>query len=129
MALLELTNVSVRFSLSKKRPDLVALDRFSLSVEKGELVALVGPSGCGKTTALNVLAGQVTPCAGEVRLAGPAGEGRAALRGLHLPGRHPSPCGRSWTTWPWPWSCGASPKAQRQEAARSLMARMGLARL
>ena len=36
MALLELTNVSVRFSLSKKRPDLVALDRFSLSVEKGE---------------------------------------------------------------------------------------------
>ena len=70
MALLELTNVSVRFSLSKKRPDLVALDQFSLSVEKGELVALVGPSGCGKTTALNVLAGQVTPCAGEVRLAG-----------------------------------------------------------
>ena len=39
----------------------MALDRFSLSVEKGELVALVGPSGCGKTTALNVLAGQVTP--------------------------------------------------------------------
>ena len=35
MALLELTNVSVRFSLSKKRPDLVALDQFSLSVEKG----------------------------------------------------------------------------------------------
>lgn len=91
MALLELTNVSVRFSLSKKRPDLVALDRFSLSVEKGELVALVGPSGCGKTTALNVLAGQVTPCAGEVRAGGPAGEGRAALRGVHLPGRHPSP--------------------------------------
>ena len=50
MALLELTNVSVRFSLSKKRPDLVALDQFSLSVEKGELVALVGPSGGGKST-------------------------------------------------------------------------------
>lgn len=64
MALLELTNVSVRFSLSKKRPDLVALDRFSLSVEKGELVALVGPSGCGKTTALNVLAARSTPARG-----------------------------------------------------------------
>lgn len=48
MALLELTNVSVRFSLSKKRPDLVALDRFSLSVEKGELVALWGPPAAAR---------------------------------------------------------------------------------
>lgn len=110
MALLELTNVSVRFSLSKKRPDLVALDRFSLSVEKGELVALVGPSGCGKTTALNVLAGQVTPCAGEVRAGGPAGEGRAALRGLHLPGRHPSPWRTVLDNVALAMSCGASPR-------------------
>ena len=66
MALLELTNVSVRFSLSKKRPDLVALDRFSLSVEKGELVALVGPSGGGKSTFLRSLNLLETPTSGSI---------------------------------------------------------------
>ena len=70
MALLELTNVSVRFSLSKKRPDLVALDRFSLSVEKGELVVIVGPSGAGKTTLLNILGGMDTLSTGRVILDG-----------------------------------------------------------
>ena len=127
MALLELTNVSVRFSLSKKRPDLVALDRFSLSVEKGELVALVGPSGCGKTTALNVLAGQVTPCAGEVRLAGQPVKGVLPSVGY---------ISQADTLLPWrtvldnvalAMELRGVPKAQRQEAARSLMARMGLA--
>jgi ABC-type nitrate/sulfonate/bicarbonate transport system ATPase subunit len=36
----------------------------SLSVGRGELIALLGPSGCGKTTILNIIAGFLEPTAG-----------------------------------------------------------------
>ena len=42
----------------------------SLSVPKGGFVSLIGPSGCGKSTLLKVLAGLLSPTAGEVTVAG-----------------------------------------------------------
>ncbi|MGD9694694.1 MAG: ABC transporter ATP-binding protein [Thermoleophilia bacterium] len=42
----------------------------SLTLDPGEMVALVGPSGCGKSTLLSVLAGLLPPDAGEVRIDG-----------------------------------------------------------
>jgi ABC-type Fe3+/spermidine/putrescine transport system ATPase subunit len=51
-----------------------ALDRFSLTVGRGELVTLLGPSGCGKTTALRVVAGFVHPSGGRVHLRGEPAE-------------------------------------------------------
>ena len=52
------------------RPDAAALDRFSLSVEPGETVALVGPSGGGKTTVLQLLLRFYDPAAGRVTMDG-----------------------------------------------------------
>ena len=47
-----------------------ALRGVSLSVERGEMVAIMGPSGCGKTTLLNTASGLDDPTAGTVLIEG-----------------------------------------------------------
>ncbi|WP_406085829.1 ABC transporter ATP-binding protein [Streptomyces virginiae] len=46
------------------------LDSLDLTVEPGEVMALLGPSGSGKTTALRAVAGFVRPVAGRVLIGG-----------------------------------------------------------
>jgi len=53
-----------------------ALDRVSIDVEDGELVALIGANGAGKTTLLMAISGVVPPRGGSIRFAG------ASLGGL-----------------------------------------------
>jgi len=52
--------------LTKRYGDVAAVESLSLQVAPGELVALLGPSGCGKTTTLRLVAGFLTPEAGEI---------------------------------------------------------------
>ena len=49
---------------------VVAVDGADLTVEDGELFAILGPSGSGKTTVLRMIAGFEQPTAGSIRLGG-----------------------------------------------------------
>ncbi|MCM0082924.1 ABC transporter ATP-binding protein [Geomonas sp. Red32] len=61
--------IAVR-GLTKSFPGVRAVDGLTFSVERGEIFGLVGPDGAGKTTTMRMLAGVLTPEAGEVRVAG-----------------------------------------------------------
>jgi ABC-type Fe3+/spermidine/putrescine transport system ATPase subunit len=56
--------------ISKKFGTIQAVKGVSLSVAKGEILAILGPSGCGKSTLLRLIAGLERPDAGTVELGG-----------------------------------------------------------
>ena len=64
---LRLEGVTRRFANADGR-SIAALDGLSLTVPRGEFVALLGPSGCGKSTALNCIAGLLALSDGSIHL-------------------------------------------------------------
>ncbi len=53
--------------LTKRFQGVTAVDDLSITLESGQLIALLGPSGCGKTTILNMLSGILPVSGGTVR--------------------------------------------------------------
>ncbi len=85
---LDIQHVSAAYGTTK------VLDDVSLSVAKGELIALLGSSGCGKTTLLRSIAGFVTPTAGRITI-----DGRD-LAGLPPEARGTAMMFQSYALWP-----------------------------
>ena len=57
-----------------------AVDDLTLSVPEGEIYGFLGPNGAGKTTTLKMLAGLISPTAGQARVAGEAvGPGTSSM--------------------------------------------------
>lgn len=63
-AVIEAEGLSVRVGTK------TLLDHVSLSINRGETLALVGPNGAGKSTLLRTLSGEIAPSTGPVRLNG-----------------------------------------------------------
>jgi NitT/TauT family transport system ATP-binding protein len=106
---------------------MVALDRVSASVRKGELVTLLGPSGCGKTTLLRLTAGLIA-----------ADEGRITIEEKEVTGPRKDACMvfQNFGLLPWrtvmgnvefPLEIDGLPMAERREQARHFLDLVGLA--
>jgi branched-chain amino acid transport system ATP-binding protein len=65
--LLSARNLSVRFG------GVLAVDRVSFDVQKGEVFTLIGPNGAGKTTVFNLISRIYSPTQGSIYFAGPHG--------------------------------------------------------
>ena len=63
-SVVEAHGVTMRFG------GLTAVDGMSIALRRGELLGLIGPNGAGKTTLFNLLAGNLKPTAGAIRIAG-----------------------------------------------------------
>lgn len=131
--LLQLTRVTRRFPAGEK--DVVVLDDVSLSIDAGEIVAIVGASGSGKSTLMNILGCLDHPSSGSYTVGGREtseleSDELARLRREHFgfifQRYHllPHLCAAENVEMPAVYA--GSAQAQRRERALALLARLGL---
>jgi putative ABC transport system ATP-binding protein len=66
--LIQVNDISKRYRLGRELKTV--FDSLSLTIQKGELLAIVGPSGSGKTTLSHIIGGLITPDSGTVSIDG-----------------------------------------------------------
>ncbi|MGN0143559.1 MAG: ABC transporter ATP-binding protein [Clostridium sp.] len=76
----------IRNKENSKKVKFQALKDFTLSINKGEFIAIVGPSGCGKSTLLDIISGLVKADSGSVLIDGKEVNGPALDRGFVMQG-------------------------------------------
>ena len=57
-------------NLSKTYGEICAVTNVGFKAEEGEIIALLGPNGAGKSTLMNMIAGYLSPTAGEIFICG-----------------------------------------------------------
>jgi NitT/TauT family transport system ATP-binding protein len=80
MAHIEISGVSLAYDTPAGRVEGVRNAQFA--IEQSEFLCLLGPSGCGKSTLLNIIAGFLTPTAGEIKIGGKPVTGHGMDRGV-----------------------------------------------
>lgn len=69
----------------KRYQGKTAVNHMTLSMEEGQLIALLGPNGSGKTTLMKIIAGLVKPTSGEILLEGNPVGAREKRRIAYMP--------------------------------------------
>lgn len=90
-AMLDMQNIWVKFTPTH-RPEIVAVEDASITVQPNEFVSLIGPSGCGKSTLLRAAAGLEQPSSGTIRVEGKLVNRPGADRGMVF---------QTYTLFPW----------------------------
>ena len=128
--------------ITRRWGGLVALDRVSIELRRGQVHALIGPNGAGKSTLVNILSGELAASAGQVELLGQdvttwtqprrarAGLGRSYQRNTIYPGftvfENCRLAAQAATQKPWHWWQDAQRCQPSTAAAQAVARRAGL---
>lgn len=129
--------------ITRRWGGLVAVDRVSIALARGQVHAVIGTNGAGKSTLINILSGEIPPSSGRVELLGQdvtawpqpkrarAGLGRSYQRTTIYPQftvlENCRLSAQSRVQQPWAWWRDAQRDEESNAAARAAAARAGLA--